>query len=77
MKSIKSYHWTKGGTVITNFDRKDLKRYNKAINLYGCKDIVVSRYPMLEPYAKNAYSLHNINVKVKDLSDFWTIFKYC
>lgn len=85
MKSVISEHWTKGGTGVTNFDKKDRHIYEAAIKEYGnpCLLIVDKPHPGPGGYydkrmEKTLHSLHFVGQAGEartDLSDFWRVFE--
>jgi len=70
-KNYVSPHFTKGGTGITNFDKKDLPICLAALAKYNRGNCFVSFRPMADKVWPNLYSLHS---SVRDLSDFWKVY---
>ena len=74
-------HWTKGGTMITNFSIPELnlfktavKEYNVSVNqeiLYVSEE---AHYPGSFGRVKSMGSLHSL-IGHYDLSDFWVIYR--
>ena len=72
---VKNGHAHNGGTGITNFDKKERPRYEKAIEIYGDKSLFISdrSYDCYNSYPEHN-SLHTVGHPYKDLSLFWRIF---
>lgn len=73
MKNLTQYHWTSGGTGVTNFDRNKLDLYRQAVELYDDDNLVISETGM-SPWPRGC-SLHDLSDVRRDLSDFWAIYR--
>jgi len=77
-KNLNHNSWTKGGTLITNFDISKVKKYSQSIDeyekLHPNSGLVISGFA----YTSNEtpiflYSLHQVGTN-SELSEFWNIF---
>ena len=73
-KATTPYHFTQGGTGVTNFSDEDLDVYEAAISIYGDPTIIIGE-PMICANGKiyHNYALHHLE-PIRDLSDFWDVF---
>jgi hypothetical protein len=73
-------HWTDGGTGVTNFDKKNRARYERAVEIYGDKNLVICDLPLpfqgqAEPCAYGVSKYHSLHhLHMGDLSLFWRIY---
>ena len=73
MKTIGLYHWTEGGTAITNISR-DFDLFEEAVREYNDPMLVIHDKPTnrgLEGWK----SLHYLGRPGKDLSAFWELVR--
>lgn len=67
-------HVSDGGTGITNFGRAKLWAYEEAIEKFGKLYLVIVKQPIGPCNIPTDYSLHRIDGKREDLTEFWNIF---
>lgn len=69
-------HWTLGGTGITNFDVRELSRYEKAVAKYGDPHLIIHHSPFGDKVITTDHSLHDLNGH-RDLESFWAVWDRC
>lgn len=78
---INLYHWSDGGTALTNLHRDSLRLFLSAINAHGDDRYVVVLAPMERTWGlyqkpTNCFSLHFTEATSQcDCSDFWKTFR--
>ena len=65
--------FNKYGTGVTNFTKKQLPIYKKAIEVYRDLDFIISDKPTGINFGEGVCSLHYVGSKT-NLSEFWRVF---
>lgn len=67
------FHWTEGGTCLTNFSREQLPLYKQAIEELDSSLYVVSEQSM--GGWSDSCSLHKLDIQInRNASPFWEVF---
>ena len=67
-------HWRKGGTGITNFDKKEKPIYEKAISEYGDDNFFILDRPITGITGLSSYCSLHCKEKMQTFSPFWRTF---
>jgi hypothetical protein len=73
MSKIILKHWTKGGTLVTNFSKEHLDIYAEAVKEYNSPHLVIAAPS--SPHISGAMGLHDLRGKQGDLSGFWELWR--